>query len=64
MALFGLPRAAFGIAWWTDARVGFAVVSPGNQTIALAVRLLRQAGAGDPALIRAVQSATVLPIAR
>src|SRR5258706_10683662 len=27
MALFGLPRAAFGPAWWTDARVWFAVVT-------------------------------------
>jgi hypothetical protein len=27
MALFGLPRAAFGSAWWTDARIWFAAVT-------------------------------------
>ncbi|WP_433619560.1 glycosyltransferase 87 family protein [Dactylosporangium sp. CA-139114] len=27
MAVFGLPRAAFGEAWWTDARVWFAVAT-------------------------------------
>jgi hypothetical protein len=27
MSIFGLPRAAFGPAWWTDARVWFAVIT-------------------------------------
>ncbi|WP_433530554.1 glycosyltransferase family 87 protein [Micromonospora sp. CA-263727] len=65
MALFGLPRAAVD-AWWTDARIWFAVGTA--LALVLALRLLRQpiAGAGSPrhdaALLRAVQAATVLPI--
>ncbi len=55
MALFGLPRAVFGVAWWTDARVWFALATAG--ALALAVRQLRP----GPALLRAVQAATVLP---
>ena len=27
MAMFGLPRAVAGDAWWTDARIWFAVVT-------------------------------------
>ncbi|GGM10269.1 glycosyltransferase 87 family protein [Dactylosporangium sucinum] len=27
MAVFGLPRAAFGAAWWTDARIWFALLT-------------------------------------
>ncbi|MFI5913865.1 glycosyltransferase 87 family protein [Dactylosporangium sp. NPDC051541] len=27
MSVFGLPRAAFGSSWWTDARVWFAIVT-------------------------------------
>jgi Glycosyltransferase family 87 len=56
MAVFGLPRAVAGVAWWTDARVSFAVVT----LIALvtAVRLLP----GQPASVRALQAATVFPI--
>jgi Glycosyltransferase family 87 len=49
MALFGLPRAAAGDMWWTDARVWFAVVT--------AVALI--AATRD---VRALQAATVLPI--
>lgn len=65
MALFGLPRAAVD-AWWTDARVWFAVGTA--LALALAVRTLTR-GARRPAddhpraaLLRGVQAATVLPI--
>ncbi|MEV4705314.1 glycosyltransferase 87 family protein [Actinoplanes sp. NPDC049316] len=54
MAAFGLPRAAFGDAWWTDARIWFALVTAA--ALVTAVRLLRS----HP--VRAVQFATVLPI--
>ncbi|WP_372443755.1 glycosyltransferase 87 family protein [Nucisporomicrobium flavum] len=54
MAVFGLPRAAFGDAWWTDARIWFALVTAG--ALVAAVRLLR------PHPVRAVQFATVFPI--
>jgi hypothetical protein len=56
MALFGLPRALFGVAWWTDARVWFAVVTIG--ALGLAVRQLPW----RPSVVRAVQAATVLPV--
>ncbi|GAA2587179.1 glycosyltransferase 87 family protein [Dactylosporangium fulvum] len=39
MALFGLPRATLGSAWWTDARIWFAVVTTG--LIWYALSLLR-----------------------
>ena len=39
MALFGLPRAVFGVAWWTDARVWFAVAT--GVALGLAYRQLR-----------------------
>jgi hypothetical protein len=55
MAVFGLPRAAFGDAWWTDARVWFAVA-----TAAALVGAARMIRYGNP--VRAVQFATVLPI--
>jgi hypothetical protein len=55
MAVFGLPRAALGDFWWTDARVWFAVATAG--ALVGAVFLLRGA---TP--VRAVQFATVLPI--
>ncbi|PSK66766.1 hypothetical protein B0E53_01251 [Micromonospora sp. MH33] len=64
MALFGLPRAAAD-AWWTDARVWFALVTA--LALAAAVLTLRAtAGPGAPrrdaAVLRAVQAATVLPV--
>ncbi|MEU0152312.1 glycosyltransferase 87 family protein [Micromonospora fulviviridis] len=64
MALFGLPRAAAD-AWWTDARVWFALVTA--LALAAAVLTLRAtAGPGAPrreaAGLRAVQAATVLPV--
>jgi hypothetical protein len=55
MAVFGLPRAAFGDVWWTDARVWFAVA-----TAAALVGAARMIRGGNP--VRAVQFATVLPI--
>jgi hypothetical protein len=60
MALFGLPRAA-GVAWWTDARVGFAVVLVA--ALAWAVLLVRRPdGSRNAVLVRAVQAATVFPV--
>ena len=56
MAVFGLPRAAFGDVWWTDARIWFAVATAA--ALVVAVRLLPYGGS----LVRAVQFATVLPI--
>ena len=58
MAVFGLPRAAFGDFWWTDARVWFALVT--GAALVTAVVLLR--GAPASLLVRAMQAATVLPI--
>jgi hypothetical protein len=60
MALFGLPRAWFGVAWWSDARVWFAVVFVGS--LALGLHLLFYAGAPATRLLRAGQAAAVLPI--
>jgi hypothetical protein len=56
MAVFGLPRAIFGVHWWTDARVWFAVVSV--SALVIAVRLLP----AGPLQVRAIQSVAVLPI--
>jgi Glycosyltransferase family 87 len=56
MAVFGLPRALGGDAWWTDARVFFAVV-----TLAALVTAVRALGSG-PSSVRALQAATVFPI--
>ncbi|HEU4425040.1 MAG TPA: glycosyltransferase 87 family protein [Pilimelia sp.] len=56
MALFGLPRALAGAAWWTDARVWFAVATAAALGVALAC-LPR-----GPGLVRAAQAATVLPV--
>jgi len=58
MSIFGLPRALAGSAWWTDARVWFALVT--LAALALAVAQLR--GADDPLLLRAVQLSTVFPV--
>ncbi|MFI5834352.1 glycosyltransferase 87 family protein [Micromonospora sp. NPDC051300] len=65
MALFGLPRA-LGDAWWTDARVWFAVATA--LALAALVAALRPPATGSgsspraAALLRAVQAATVLPV--
>jgi hypothetical protein len=58
MALFGLPRAIAGTAWWTDARVWFALVT----AVALIAAVRLPADRRQPALVRAVQAVTVLPI--
>lgn len=58
MAVFGLPRAAFGDFWWTDARVWFALVT--GAALVTAVVVLRRSPAS--AKVRAIQAATVLPI--
>jgi glycosyl transferase family 87 len=54
MSVFGLPRAIAGDAWFTDARLWFALVTAG--ALSMATRLL---GATP---VRAVQAVTVLPI--
>ncbi|WP_433536282.1 glycosyltransferase 87 family protein [Micromonospora sp. CA-249363] len=66
MAMFGLPRALVD-AWWTDARVWFALGTA--LALALAVVALRAAPATldakhrrDAALLRGLQAATVLPV--
>ncbi|MGN9908005.1 glycosyltransferase family 87 protein [Phytohabitans sp. LJ34] len=56
MALFGLPRAIAGDAWWTDARIWFALVT--IAALGLAIQLLDR----GPALLRALQIGTVLPL--
>jgi glycosyl transferase family 87 len=61
MTVFGIPRAALGIAWWTDPRVWFALAVVG--LLGLSLHLLRRAGAPGAGLLRAAQSLTVLPLA-
>jgi hypothetical protein len=58
MAIFGLPRALAGNAWWTDARVWFALVTAVALLGAVAVLQDRY----PRALVRGVQAVTVLPI--
>jgi hypothetical protein len=58
MAVFGLPRAVAGDVWWTDARVAFAV----GTAAALGAAVLVLHERRRPAVVRAVQFATVLPI--
>jgi hypothetical protein len=60
MAVFGLPRALdHGLHWWSDARVGFALMTV--LLLVLAVRILRRAGSPPHGLVRGLQAATVLP---
>src|SRR5439155_14849640 len=59
MALFGLPRAVFGVAWWTDARVWFALANA--CALAAALVLVRHLGTPGARLL-AAQAATVLPL--
>jgi hypothetical protein len=62
MAVFGLPRGLDpGTGWWSDARVWFALVTVAALAAALAV--LVRGGAARPALVRALQAVTVLPVA-
>ncbi|WP_229067339.1 glycosyltransferase 87 family protein [Actinoplanes sp. DH11] len=56
MAVFGLPRGFAGDHWWTDARLWFAIATVA--ALAAAVTLLRS----TPSRVRAIQSATVLPV--
>lgn len=59
IAVFGLARRYYGDSWWTDARVGFAVVT----AIALIASLyLLRRMAGGTVLVRAAQAVTVLPV--
>jgi hypothetical protein len=60
MVLFGLPRAIAGAAWWTDARIWFALVTAA--TVGAALLLLRRSGVPGPLLVRALQAATVVPV--
>jgi hypothetical protein len=60
MVLLGLPRAIAGVAWWTDARVWFALVTAA--TVVGALVLLRRAGVGAAPLVRAAQAATVVAV--
>jgi hypothetical protein len=62
MALYGLPRAIAGVAWWTDARIWFALTL--IVTVLAAVWLIRRVAGTtkDHALVRAVQAVSVLPI--
>lgn len=52
MAIFGVPRALAGAAWWTDSRVWFAVATVA--ALVAAVAIVRN--------VRAAQAATVLPV--
>jgi hypothetical protein len=58
IAVFGLPRRFYGDAWWTDARVWFAVVTAAALVWALALLRGRVA---TGRLVRAAQVVTVLP---
>jgi hypothetical protein len=61
MATFGLPRALDpAAAWWSDARVWFAVATAG--ALAAALVLARRDSPAGP-IVRALQVATVLPVA-
>ncbi|GIE32041.1 hypothetical protein Ait01nite_050860 [Actinoplanes italicus] len=74
MSIFGLPRALAGDHWWTDARIWFAIITVA--TVAAALTLLRDSTPSAvrvkralpsfvperPALVRAMQAATVLPV--
>ncbi|MET8150012.1 glycosyltransferase 87 family protein [Actinoplanes sp. NPDC049668] len=61
MAVFGLPRAMLGDAWFTDARVWFAVATAAT-LVAAGWLLAGRARPAPASLVRAVQFATVLPI--
>lgn len=63
MVVFGLPRAAAGAAWWTDARIWFAAATAVvlGAAVAALLRLPRDP-AREASIVRAVQFATVLPV--
>jgi hypothetical protein len=58
IAVFGIPRRLYGDAWWTDARVWFALVTAAALVWALALLRGRVA---TSRLVRAAQVVTVLP---
>ncbi|WP_433299443.1 glycosyltransferase 87 family protein [Actinoplanes sp. CA-030573] len=58
MAVFGLPRAAFGAHWWTDSRVWFAVV-----TVVALIAAVRLAAGPSSLVVRAIQAVAVFPVA-
>ena len=61
MAVFGLPRGLDpSAAWWSDARVWFALVT--GAALAAALLVLRAGGGTPELLVRALQVATVLPV--
>jgi hypothetical protein len=74
MSVFGLPRALAGDHWWTDSRLWFAIITV--VAVGAAVTLLRDSNPSPvrvkrafpsfvperPALVRAMQAATVLPV--
>lgn len=60
MVVFGIPRALAGTHWWSDARVWFALATAAS--VGGALLILRRAGAHAPALVRAAQAATVVPV--
>jgi len=62
MALFGLPRASAGTAWWTDARVWFAVATAAALVLAARTLLAEPPGGDARAVLRGAQAATVLPV--
>ncbi|WP_244843754.1 glycosyltransferase 87 family protein [Actinocatenispora sera] len=59
IAVFGLPRRYAGDQWWTDARVGFALVTAA--AIVAALVLLRRLAPAS-VLVRAAQVATLFPV--
>ncbi|MGY0230309.1 glycosyltransferase family 87 protein [Longispora urticae] len=60
MAVFGLPRAALGAHWYTDARVYFALATAVCLFLALRTATGEAARSGR---VRALQAVTVLPVA-
>lgn len=59
MALFGLPSALFGVHWWTDARLYFALAAAA--CLIAAAGLLRGL-AGKGPLLRAFQASVIFPV--
>ncbi|MBL7261435.1 glycosyltransferase 87 family protein [Paractinoplanes lichenicola] len=67
MSVFGLPRALAGDAWWTDARIWFALFTA--LVLITAVLLLRPRGTKPNettgrsfATVRAIQAVTIVPV--
>lgn len=58
IVVFGIPRRLYGDAWWTDARVWFALVTAAALVWALA---LLRGRVTTTRLVRAAQAVTVLP---